>query len=59
MLQRMQKQGSVIITPGKDLNGRVLTCNPNPFILDIAKMTGALIVSNYDFRAELSLDRGK
>lgn len=58
MLQRMQKEGKVIITPGKDLNGQVVTCNPNPFVLDIAKLTGGLIVSNYDFQAEQSLDAG-
>lgn len=57
-LQRLQKDGSVIITPGKDLDGRILTCNPNPFILDISKLTGALIVSNYDFQEEQRLDSG-
>lgn len=49
----MQRDGSVVITPGKDLNGNVVTSNPNPILMDIAKEFEADVISNNDFQEEL------
>lgn len=55
-LQQLERELRVYITPGKTLNGEIRTCNPNPFLLDVAKEFGAAIVSNDGFVEERRLD---
>lgn len=57
-LQQLEKQKKVMITPGKTLNNNILTCNPKPILLDIAKEFGAAIVSNDQFEEERRIDSG-
>lgn len=55
-LQQLQRDRRILVTPGKTLDGKLLTCAPNPFMLDVAKEFGAAIISNAGFDAERKLD---